>query len=135
LAARLGKPVVIHSREADGDTRALLETFAGTIVLHCFSSPALVPWALERDCYLSFAGNVTYPKAEELRAVARLVPSERLLVESDCPFLAPQPMRGRPNEPAFIVHTLAKLAEARGDPATELAQRTAANTRAAFSLP
>jgi TatD DNase family protein len=135
LASRLGKPVVIHNREADDDTRALLGTFAGTIVLHCFSSPALLPWALERDCYISFAGNVTYPKAEELRSAARIVPPERLLVESDCPFLAPQPMRGRPNEPAFIVHTLAKLAEARGEPAAELAERTAVNTRAAFSLP
>lgn len=135
LASRLGLPVVIHNREADDDTRALLEGFAGTIVLHCFSSPALLPWALERDCYVSFAGNVTYPKAEELRAAARLVPSERLLIESDSPFLAPQPTRGRPNEPAFIVHTVAKLAELRGEPASELARRSAANTRAAFSLP
>jgi TatD DNase family protein len=135
LAARLDKPVVIHSREADVDTRVLLDGFAGTVVLHCFSSPGLLEWALERDFYISFAGNVTYPKAEELRGAARRVPPERLLVESDCPYLAPQQKRGRPNEPAFIVHTLAVLAEVRGESAAELAQRTAANTRVAFSLP
>ena len=135
LATRLRKPVVIHTREADEDTPAALEIFAGTIVLHCFSSPALLPWALERDCYVSFAGNVTYPSASELRDAARLVPPERLLVESDCPFLAPEPERGHPNEPAFVANTLAALAELLAEPAAELAERTAANTRAAFSLP
>jgi TatD DNase family protein len=135
LAARIGKPVVIHTREADDDTSAALEDFAGTIVLHCFSSPALLPWALERDCYISFAGNVTYQKSDDLRSAARLVPPERLLVESDCPYLAPQPKRGHPNEPAFIVHTLSALAELRGESVGELAERTAANTRAAFCLP
>jgi TatD DNase family protein len=135
LAARLAKPVVVHCRDAEDDIRALLEGFTGTIVLHCFSSPVLLDWALERGCYVSFAGNVTYPKSEDLRSAARRVPPERLLVESDCPFLAPQPKRGRPNEPAFIVHTLATLAEVRGEPAAELAARTTANARAAFSLP
>ncbi len=135
LAAGIGKPVVIHSRESDDDTRAALERFPGTIVLHCFSSPALLPWALGRDCFISFAGNVTYPSAGELRAAARLVPPERLLVESDCPFLAPQPKRGRPNEPSFVVHTLALLAELRAEPVAELSERTAANTRTAFRLP
>ena len=135
LAAQLGKPVVIHSREADADTRALLESFTGTVVLHCFSSPGLLDWALERDCYVSFAGNVTYPNAEKLRDSARRVPSDRLLVESDCPYLAPQPKRGRPNEPAFIAYTLATLAAVRGEPTAELAQRTAVNTRTAFLLP
>jgi len=135
LAARLAKPVVIHTREADDDTPAALEDFSGTIVLHCFSSPALLPWALERDCFISFAGNITYPSAGELRAAARLVPPERLLVETDCPFLAPQPQRGRPNEPAFIVHTVAALAELLAEPVAELAERTAANSRTAFRLP
>jgi TatD DNase family protein len=135
LAERTGKPVVIHSRDADGDTRAALEAFPGTIVLHCFSSPGLLPWALERGCYVSFAGNVTYPSAGNLREAARLVPGERLLIETDSPFLAPQPERGRPNEPAFLVHTLAALAETRGDHASGLAERTAASARAAFSLP
>lgn len=135
LAARIGKPVVIHTREADDDTPPALEDFAGIIVLHCFSSPALLSWALERDCYISFAGNVTYPKSDDLRRAARLVPRERLLIESDCPYLAPQPKRGRPNEPAFIVHTLSALAELRDESVAELAERTAANTRAAFCLP
>jgi TatD DNase family protein len=135
LAARIGKPVVIHTREADDDTPATLEEFAGIIVLHCFSSPALLPWALERDCYISFAGNVTYPSAENLRSAARLVPPERLLIESDCPYLAPQPKRGRPNEPAFIVHTLSALAELRSESVAELAERTAFNARAVFCLP
>jgi TatD DNase family protein len=135
LAARLGKPVVIHTREADDDTLAALEDFAGVVILHCFSSPALLPWALERDCYVSFAGNVTYPKSDDLRSAVRLVPPERLLVESDCPYLAPQPKRGRPNEPAFIVHTLSVLAELRGESIAELDGRTATNTRAAFCIP
>jgi TatD DNase family protein len=135
LAARLDKPVVIHAREADDDLPAALDGFAGTIVLHCFSSPALLPWALERDCFISFAGNVTYPGAEDLRSAARLVPPERLLVETDSPFLPPQSKRGRPNEPAFVVHTLALLAELRAEPLAELAERTTANTREAFRLP
>lgn len=135
LAERVRKPVVIHAREADEDVRTALDGFAGTIVLHCFSSPALLPWALERRCYVSFAGNVTYPSAEQLRDAARLVPAERLLVETDCPYLAPQPKRGQPNEPAFIVHTMARLADVRDVPAGELAEQTAANARAAFSLP
>ena len=135
LAASMAKPVVIHTREADDDTPGALEGFPGTIVLHCFSSPALLPWALERDCFISFAGNVTYPSAGALRGAARLVPRERLLVESDCPFLAPQPERGHPNEPAFVVHTVAALAELLAEPVAELAERTAANTRAAFRLP
>jgi len=135
LAARLTKPVVIHTREADDDTRVALDDFPGTIVLHCFSSPALLPWALERDCFVSFAGNVTYPSAGELRDAARLVPPERLLVETDCPYLAPQPERGHPNEPAFVAHTVAALAELLAEPAAALAERTAANARVAFRLP
>jgi TatD DNase family protein len=135
LAAELGKTVVVHTRDASTETAATLEAFAGTVVLHCFSAPDLLPVALERGYYLSFAGNVTYPKAEELREAARAVPSERLLAETDSPYLAPQPRRGRPNEPANIVHTIAALAEARGEDATELAGRLDANASAAFGLP
>ena len=86
----------------------------GTVVLHCFSSTALLEPALERGWYVSFAGNVTYPKAPELRAAARLVPADRLLAETDSPYLAPQPVRGRANEPAFVMHTLAALAAGAG---------------------
>jgi TatD DNase family protein len=135
LAAELGKTVVVHTREASAETAAMLEPFAGTVVLHCFSAPDLLPVALERGYYLSFAGNVTYPKAVELREAARVVPGDRLLAETDSPYLAPQPRRGRPNEPANVCHTIAALAEARAEDATELADRLDANASAAFGLP
>ncbi len=134
LATELGKAVVVHTRSASAETAEALERFQGTVVLHCFSAPELLPVALERRYYLSFAGNVTYPNAEELREVARQVPADRLLVETDSPYLSPQPRRGRPNEPANVVHTAAALAEARGDDANELAVRLEANAAAAFSL-
>jgi TatD DNase family protein len=134
LAADLGKPVVVHTRDADEETAAALEGFDGVVVLHCFSSPGLLPVALERGYYVSFAGNVTYPKAEELREAARRVPAERLLAETDSPYLSPQPRRGRPNEPANVVHTLAVLAEVRGEDETALAAQLDANATAAFGL-
>ncbi|HET7043875.1 MAG TPA: TatD family hydrolase [Gaiellaceae bacterium] len=135
LAAELEKPVVVHTRAADDDTAAVLAGFEGTVVLHCFSSPALLEPALERGWYVSFAGNVTFPKAPELREAAARVPADRILAETDSPYLAPQPRRGRPNEPAFVTHTLEALAEARGDDATELESRIEANAAAAFGLP
>jgi TatD DNase family protein len=135
LAGQLGKPVVIHNRDADSETAAALAAFEGTVILHCFSSPALLDAALERGYYLSFAGNVTYPNAEELREAARRVPAERILAETDSPYLAPVPRRGRPNEPANVVHTVAALARARGEGAAELGSRIDANATAAFSLP
>jgi TatD DNase family protein len=134
LATELGKPVVIHCRAAEDETARMLEAFDGVVVLHCFSSPALLPTALERSYYVSFAGNVTYPKAEELREAARRVPADRILAETDTPYLSPQPVRGRPNEPAHVVHTLAALADARGEDVRELAGRIDANASAAFSL-
>jgi TatD DNase family protein len=134
LAAELGKAVVVHSRAASDETAEALEGFEGTVVLHCFSAPELLPVALERSYYVSFAGNVTYPSAEELREAARRIPGDRLLVETDSPYLSPQPRRGRPNEPANVVHTSAALAEARGEDADELAARLDANATAAFSL-
>src|SRR5207253_3189200 len=84
-----------HTRAADDETAAALERFGGTVVLHCFSSPHLLPVALERGYYVSFAGNVTYPNAYELRAAARDVPADRILAETDSPYLSPQPRRGR----------------------------------------
>jgi TatD DNase family protein len=134
LAAELGKPAVIHSRAADAETVAALEGFEGTVVLHCFSSPGLLDPAVDHGWYVSFAGNVTYPNAYDLRAAARAVPAERLLVETDSPYLAPQPRRGRPNEPANVVHTVAALAEARGEDADQLGERIDANADAAFAL-
>jgi TatD DNase family protein len=135
VAAELRKPVVVHTRAADDATAAALEGFDGTVVLHCFSSPSLLPVALERGYYVSFAGNVTYPKAPELREAAASVPADRLLAETDSPYLAPQPRRGRPNEPANVVHTVAALAEARGEDPAALVEQIDANAAEAFSLP
>ncbi|MDX6512869.1 MAG: TatD DNase family protein [Gaiellaceae bacterium] len=135
LAAERAKPVVIHTRAADDETLAALAGFDGTVVLHCFSSPALLPTALERGWYVSFAGNVTYPKARDLRDAAMQVPVDRLLAETDCPYLAPQPVRGRENEPAFVAHTVATLAETRGEHPAGLAEQIDRNAAAAFGLP
>ena len=135
LAAELAKPVVIHTRAADEATVETLEPFGGTVVLHCFSSPALLPVALERGYYVSFAGNVSFPNASQLRLAATQVSADRILAETDSPYLAPQPVRGRPNEPAYVLHTLAVLAEARGEDAAELEAQIEANAAAAFGLP
>jgi TatD DNase family protein len=135
LARDLSRPVVIHTRAADEATLEALRGHTGTVVLHCFSSPALLEPALERGWYVSFAGNVTYPKADELRDAAARVPADRLLAETDSPYLAPQPVRGRRNEPANVVHTLATLAEVRGMDTDELAARIDANAAACFGLP
>ena len=135
LAAELGKPAVIHTRDADADTAAVLAGFDGTVVMHCFSSPGLLQTVLERGYYVSFAGNVTYPKASDLRAAAAQVPAERILVETDSPYLAPQARRGRPNEPANVVLTLEALAKARGVDPDDLGAQIAGNAAAAFSLP
>ena len=135
LADELALPIVIHSRDAASETAEALAAFQGTVVLHCFSSPGLLPTALERGYFVSFAGNVTYPKASDLREAAAGVPDDRLLVETDSPYLAPQPVRGRPNEPANVVHTLAALAEVRKTDPAVLASQTDANAAAAFRLP
>jgi TatD DNase family protein len=134
MAADIGKPVVIHTRAADDDTLAALADHAGTVVLHCFSSPHMLPTALERGWYVSFAGNVTYPKAVDLRLAATQVPAERILAETDSPYLAPQPVRGKRNEPANVVHTLAALARARGEEPAELEGQIEKNANACFGL-
>jgi TatD DNase family protein len=134
LAADTGKPVVIHTRAADDDTLAVLRDHPGRVVLHCFSSPALLDTALERGWYVSFAGNVTYKNAYDLRAAALAVPADRLLAETDSPYLAPQPVRGTRNEPATVRHTVAALAAARGEDAGELARRIDENADAVFGL-
>jgi TatD DNase family protein len=135
LAAELDKPVVVHTRAADRHTAEALRGFDGTVILHCFSSPPLLDFALERGYYVSFAGNVTYPKASELRECAARVPADRILAETDSPYLSPQPRRGKPNEPANVPHTVEALAGARGEDVGELAARIDANASAAFSLP
>jgi TatD DNase family protein len=134
LAEELGRPVVIHCRAADADVARALGDFDGTVILHCFSSPGLLRPALDRGYYVSFAGNVTYPNAYDLRSAAHEIPDERLLAETDSPYLSPQPRRGRPNEPANLVHTVAALAELRGLAPEELAVQLDRNADAAFGL-
>jgi TatD DNase family protein len=136
IATRLQLPLVVHSRAADTETAEVLQDLSAgtTVVLHCFSSLGLLAPALEHRWYVSFAGNVTYPNATELRAAAAQVPGDRLLAETDSPYLAPQPVRGRPNEPANVIHTLATLAEARGEDTHELDRTIEANAAAAFGL-
>jgi len=135
VAAELGLPIVVHTRSANEDTEAMLRGHDGTVVMHCFSEPDLLGAGLERGWYFSFAGNATYPKADALREAAAAVPAERILAETDSPYLAPQPVRGRPNEPAHVVHTVAALADVRGEAPEELGARIDANAAAAFRLP
>jgi len=135
IASEAGLPVVIHTRDADTDTADVLAGFPGTVILHCFSAPGLIDVAVERGYYVSFAGNVTYPKAAELREAAAAVPANRILAETDSPYLAPQTLRGKRNEPANVLLTLAVLAEARGEDVGTLEQAIDRNASAAFGLP
>jgi TatD DNase family protein len=128
------KPVVIHTRAADEDTLARLVVHDGPVVLHCFSSPPLLEPALEHGWYVSFAGNVTYKNAYELRAAARRVPAGKLLAETDSPYLAPQPVRGQRNEPAFMRYTVEALAALRDEAPDELAAQIDANASEVFGL-
>lgn len=116
LAGRTGLPAVIHTRAAEEDTFALLREHseAVTVVLHCFSSPDRLEECVERGYMCSFAGNVTYPKSTELQAAVRELPEELLLLETDSPYMAPQPVRGRTNEPANVTLTARFVAEQRG---------------------
>jgi len=133
-AARLaGLPLVIHARDADTDVMNILQTEWDEggkfeFILHCFSSSRqLAEFAVELGGYVSFSGILTFPKSHELRQIAADLPAERLLVETDAPYLAPVPVRGKRNEPAFVAHTAAVLAELRGLPLEQLAELTTAN--------
>jgi TatD DNase family protein len=139
-AARvLGKPVIVHMREADADTLRVLkqegiEACGG--IMHCFSSGMdAASRALDMGMDISFSGNVTFPKNEALRQVAARVPEDRLLIETDAPYLAPVPQRGKRNEPAFVRHVAECLAEVRGIPVESLADVTTANALHRFALP
>ena len=139
LAREAALPVVIHSREADAETVEILRaewTGAGRGgIMHCFGgSPEMAESVLELGFMISFAGNVTFKKAEPLREVARRVPPERLLVETDCPFLAPVPFRGRRNEPAYVVETARYLADLRGMELEEMERLTSENFARFFGL-
>jgi TatD DNase family protein len=127
-----GLPLIVHTRDADAETAAILTEEAGKGplkgVLHCFSSgPELADIALDLGFYLSFSGIVTFKTAAALREIAQRVPADRILVETDAPFLAPAPKRGKRNEPSFVVHTAALLADLRGVEVAALAQQTTAN--------
>jgi len=129
LAGRAEKPIVIHTREAWEDTLLLLrENWSGGGIMHCFSGgPAEARQALDLGFHLSFGGVLTFPKADALREAARLAPEDRLLVETDAPYLAPVPKRGKRNEPAFMVETARRLAEVRGITLEHIAERTTGN--------
>jgi len=132
------KIVVIHTREATPVTLSILREYRGQIpggVMHCFDgSPAEAHAFLDLGFYLSFSGPLTYPKAGPLRQVAQQVPLDRILVETDCPYLAPQPWRGKRNEPAYVVATAQQLADLRGLSLEEVAAATWANTLAVFGF-
>jgi len=130
IAAEFGKPIVIHTREAWEDTLARVTALPNGGIMHCFTGDrGQAEQALERGFHLSFGGVLTFPKAEELREAARIVPEERLLVETDCPYLAPVPHRGKRNEPAFVVDTARRLAEVRGTTVEAIAEVTTRNFR------
>ena len=136
LALELDRPVVVHTREADGDTVAILrEEGGGRLrgVLHCFTgTPALRDAGLALGFYVSLAGILTFPKAVDLRETARAVPLDRLLTETDSPFLAPVPYRGKRNEPAYVARVVAALADMHQAPVDELSRRTASNFHTLF---
>ena len=140
IAGELDLPIDIHARDPEGSSEAVDEIF-GTlderaggqpVILHCFSAPQRVADAAERGWYCSFAGNVTYPRAEELREAAARVPEERLLLETDAPYLTPQEKRGERNEPANVVATARLVAEVRGVSYEELERMVEANAAALF---
>ena len=134
LARELGKPLVIHTRAAEDDTIATLARDAGglEVILHCFSMPDRLDECLERGWWISFAGNVTYPKSTELAAAAERVPLDRLLVETDAPYLTPQVVRKHRNQSAYVVHTARFIAERRGIAYEELEQAVEANAARLF---
>jgi len=139
LALRVGKPLVVHVREAHEEALEILRDACGRGargVIHCFTGgPAEARRYVELGLFISFSGIVTFPKAREIQEAAAWVPADRILVETDAPYLAPIPHRGRRNEPAFVVKTAEHVARLRGLPAPELIELAAANTRRLFGLP
>ncbi|HVF77172.1 MAG TPA: TatD family hydrolase [Solirubrobacteraceae bacterium] len=134
LARATGKPLVIHTRAADDDTITMLRDQAGgvEVILHCFSMSARLDECVQAGWWISFAGNVTYPKAQDLAAAAARVPAERLLVETDAPYLTPQAVRKERNQPAFVTHTARFVAEQRGMEYEQLEQLVERNAAAVF---
>lgn len=137
LAQRLGKPLVVHTRDADDDTAAILqEGMPDRTVIHCFTGgPERAQAYLDMGAHLSIAGVVTFKNAKDLREAVRIAPLDRLMVETDCPYLAPVPFRGKRNEPAHVRLVAEKIAEIKGLPVEEVATRTTENARRFFGLP
>ena len=140
VAVDLGLPIVIHARDKDEESAAIDEIFTtldahaagATVILHCFSAPGKVSEAAERGWYCSFAGNVTYKRSADLRFAAAKVPADRILVETDAPYLTPQVRRGERNEPANVVATAEVVAAERGVPLADFERTVEANARALF---
>ena len=134
LARATGKPLVIHTRAAEEDTVATLRARAGgvPVVLHCFSMPGRLDECLAEGWWISFAGNVTYPRSDDLAAAAERVPDDRLLVETDAPYLTPQAVRKHPNQPAFVTHTARFVARRRGQADDELDRLVERNAATLF---
>jgi TatD DNase family protein len=140
IARDRGLPIVIHARDPDGETGAVDDVFrildergdGVAVILHCFLAPWRVRDAIERGWHCSFSGIVTFPSADELREAAAVLPDELVLVETDAPYLAPQPVRGKPNEPAHVVSTAEVVAEVRGASYAELERVVEANARSLF---
>ncbi|HEX4148303.1 MAG TPA: TatD family hydrolase [Pirellulales bacterium] len=139
LSQASGLPFIVHTRESDADVLAMLREARGrgplSGVMHSFTgTSATAAECLELGLYISFAGMVTFKKSHDLRTVAAAIPAERILIETDSPYLSPQPLRGKRNEPANLVHTAACLAEARGQSLAAFAQQTTANAQRLFRL-
>jgi TatD DNase family protein len=139
IAAELGKPVIVHTREAFDETMAILDDYAGklkNVVIHCYGGDAKqTQQVLDRGFYISFTGTVTFKRSETLRGVAKMIPPERLMIETDCPYISPHPVRNiRPNEPALMVHTARCLADVHGLPLDEFVQQITKTSKDFFKI-
>lgn len=138
LCRDLGLPVIIHDRDAHSETLAMLKEHRGSLtgVVHCFSGDyAMARQCLDLGYYISIPGTVTYGKADVLREVVRNIPLDRIMVETDAPFLSPEPKRGKRNEPAFVAYTARKIAELRGESFEQIAETTTQSARNLFGIP
>lgn len=139
IAAEIQKPVIIHTREAWDETIAILDEYAGklkNVVIHCYGGDKeQTQTVLDRGFYISFTGTVTFKKSDALREVAKMIPPERLMIESDCPYISPHPVRNiRPNEPALITHTAQCLADVHGLPLEQFAEKITQTSETFFGL-
>lgn len=136
IAIEIGKPIIIHNREADGEIMRIIEEFnPKNVLLHCFSGDMiLAKWAFKRNYNLSFGGSLTYPRNAWLKGIAEQAPANLIMVETDCPYLTPVPLRGKRNEPAYVRHILINLANIRKTTTEEIARVTTENARRFFGF-